>query len=418
MILFARHIEMPPSWVGALISFMPLASLLVIFTIQIVSALGPKRAMFMAWLLRNIVISVVFTMPWVIDRYSLQMGWYVLLFATLGFCMFRALGAGAWFPWLHEVVPENKRGIFFSTESALIQFSTVWVIILQGLILRRDPGIAHFLTIYGIGITAGLASLILMWRIPGGAGVPQKFSVRGLLDSYRHALADGVYLRFIGVITLGFFSIASYGAALVMYLRDMLHLPERTIMTMLAGGAMAVFLTVRYWGRFAEHSGSGRAMCKALIAQSLVIATFLLHQPAHSWTPYFVAPAIALVVIFNQAFWVSAHRAMLNFVREEGRIGYTNLWTIGSAIALGGTPNLVGWIIEWGGLTGFRICFLMATCGGLLTAIFSARIVRDGVPVQPSLTQMLNPALPVRTLARIAWITLGMHESNRPEPPQ
>lgn len=43
-----------------------------------------------------------------------------------------------------------------------------------------------------------------------------------------------------------------------------------------------------------------------------------------------------------------------------GWVGYTNLWIIATSLA--------GLLIDWLGLTGFRLCFLASGLGGLLAA--------------------------------------------------
>jgi hypothetical protein len=82
-------------------------------------------------------------------------------------------------------------------------------------------------------------------------------------------------------------------------------------------------------------------------------------------------------------------------------------------LSFGITPILVGLLIDHFGLWGFRACFIIAGGAGVLCAIACLWVVRDGEPVDLSPQNLLNPALPVRTLVRIVSITAGLHESNR-----
>ncbi|HNT90018.1 MAG TPA: hypothetical protein PKL84_19295, partial [Candidatus Hydrogenedentes bacterium] len=95
MILFARKIGMPASWVGFLISFMPLTMILVLFTVPLVNRLGPKNVMMKGWLSRNLIMSTVFLMPLAVRFWGPRAGWYVLTGATLGFCIVRAVAVGS-----------------------------------------------------------------------------------------------------------------------------------------------------------------------------------------------------------------------------------------------------------------------------------------------------------------------------------
>jgi hypothetical protein len=225
MILLARHIDMPPAWVGFLISFMPLSMLLVVVNVPLVTRFGPKKVMFTAWLLRYIAISSVFTMPWAMAKWGPEAGWYVLIGAVLGFCLMRAIGAGGWFPWLHEVVPGPQRGAFFSTETGIVQLVTVAVIGLQALLLFGDPGVEQYLLIYCMGIVTGLASLFWMMRIPGGGGLPGGASIRDSVASYRAPLGNRPFLAFVLTATGCLSAVSWLNAAVVMYMRDALGLP-------------------------------------------------------------------------------------------------------------------------------------------------------------------------------------------------
>lgn len=414
LILFARHIDMPPSRVGFLISFMPMSMLLVAFTIPLVTRFGPKRLMFATWMARNLIACSVFLMPWAIAHWGPRAAWYVLMGATLGFCLIRAAGAGGWFPWLHEVVPEDERAAYFSAQATVIQLVNVGVMFGLGLMLRGNPSLNRFLIIYGLGVATGLASLVWMLRVPGGRAVESAGTARGSWASYRLALADRDFVRFVLVAALCFSCVSWIDASLILYMRDALKLPEARIMIFIAVGSAGILLTIRFWGRFAEHSGSGRTMFKTMFGHSVAAFLCLTLLPEAPWTPYGLGIVVTLYFIFRAAFWLAAHRAMLDFVKEAGRVGYTNTYMIGFSLALGLTPIAAGIVIDYGGLWGFRFCFAVSCVLGLCGAVLSRVVVHEGAPLEGSLARLINPAIPLRTLARIAWITAGLHESNRP----
>jgi hypothetical protein len=104
---------------------------------------------------------------------------------------------------------------------------------------------------------------------------------------------------------------------------------------------------------------------------------------------------------------------MIQIVDEEHKVGYTNIWILGTALSLGLTPILAGYIIEHLHLTGYRIAFSVAGFGGLVAALANFWVVFDRKPLRSALDELINPTLPIRTLARIAWVTVGLHSSNR-----
>jgi hypothetical protein len=357
-------------------------------------------------------------MPWAMERWGPRAAWYVLAGATLGFCLMRAIGSGAWFPWLHELIREEQRATFFSAEAALAQLVNVLITLMLALLLRGDPGTGRFLAIYTIGIVSGLISLFWMARVPGGLPMRDQATMHGGMAAHRLVLADRHYVRFLLTIALCFSSISWLGASVVLYMRDAMGFSSLAIMSVLSAGGAGVFLTIRAWARFTDHSGSGLAMAKGMIAHSLLAGLFLVLWPGAPWTPWVVPAAVVLASIFSSAFFLAAHRAMLGRVQTEGRVAYTNLWTFATAVAGGLTPILAGLCIQRWDLGGFRLCFALACAGGAAGALLSLRVVGPTAVAQRDWKDLLSPALPVRTLARILWITAGMHESNREAPGQ
>ncbi|MCK5862964.1 MAG: PEP-CTERM sorting domain-containing protein, partial [Candidatus Hydrogenedentes bacterium] len=192
-ILFARKIEMPESLVGVMLSFMPFSTLLLLFTVPMIMRLGPKRVMMNAWLGRNIIACIIFLMPLALATGERWLSWSVLLLTVLGFCILRAVGAGGWLPWLHEIVPVKKRSVYFSTEAAITQLINVAVLFTQARLLAvPEPGTNRFLLIFGLGITMGLLSLLWMRRIPGGEGMPE-VEVSSGMAALRRAAADRTF---------------------------------------------------------------------------------------------------------------------------------------------------------------------------------------------------------------------------------
>jgi hypothetical protein len=98
LVLFARTLDMPPTWVGLLIACLPLSMLLVVVTVPLVEWLGPRWILTWGWLLRNLIATSVFAIPWAQAHWGQAGAWQVLLFATVGFCAIRALGVGGWVP--------------------------------------------------------------------------------------------------------------------------------------------------------------------------------------------------------------------------------------------------------------------------------------------------------------------------------
>lgn len=271
MVLFARALNMPPAWVGLLLSFLPISMLLVVFTVPLVEWLGPRKLLLWTWLARNVLSLSVFLVPWAVSRWGEAGGWQVLLFATLAFSLIRAVGVGAWYPWLHEIVPRPLLGSYLSIEAAMSQVIIIALALAMALILGLGQGLGRFFLLYAAGIGAGFWSVQLIGKIPGGERVvATDFGLSGRSPSLRQALADQEYRRFFVLAMLGTGSVMWLNAASVMYLRDMLFYSEAKIMLLLAAGGIGVACTVHFWGRAADRFGSVPAMIQLLGAHALL----------------------------------------------------------------------------------------------------------------------------------------------------
>ncbi|HOC69928.1 MAG TPA: hypothetical protein PKO23_14075 [Candidatus Hydrogenedentes bacterium] len=413
MILLARKIEMPESLVGLLLSFLPFTSLLLLFTLPLIVRVGPKRIMLWAWCLRNVIACLIFMLPLALASDNKVLAWIVLTVSILGFCIMRAIGAGGWLPWLHEIVPVPLRATYFSTETSITQLINVAVLFLQARLLAvDDPGISRFMLIFGIGIFMGFISLIWMKRVPGGAGM-QEIDAHIGLRAYIRATRDRNFLAFLLISTLAFSGIVWFHAVYVMYLRDILVVRDSMTMSLTAIGSLGILLTVSAWARFTESRGSGLAMAKTLFAHSCAPALILLAGMGLPGAFYITGFSVILACVFNAAFNVAVNRAMLNQVPDHDRIGYTALWTVSTALALGITPVAAGFLIEHYGMWGFRLCFLFSGFTTTLAGFLYLFVIHDRSLSGKTWLHLLNPVLPLRTAGRILWITLGLHESNR-----
>ncbi len=295
MILFARSLDMRPSLVGFLVSFMPLSMLLVGLTVPLINHYGPKRVMRAGWFLRNVLASAVFLIPFV-RGWGIQYPQYVLMGSILAFCVLRAVGAGGWLPWLHELLPESQRGMYFSMEAAITQITSVVVALMQAVLLSGPASDTRFLAVYGIGIAFGLISLVWMTQIPGGestraTAVPEVSHV-----AYRAAFRDRAFIAFVTTAALGYSSLTwLLGSALVLFMRDALVMSPGTIMSITAAGSLGIFLTIASWGRFADYAGSSRAMLWSMLGHAACAVACIALVPGTGWaTP-------ALWFVFTRA---------------------------------------------------------------------------------------------------------------------
>lgn len=413
IVLFARKIEMPANWIGFLIAFLPISNLLVIVTIPLVTRLGSKRLLIIAWMIQSSVAGLIFLVPWALAQHGPHAAWSVMLAAIFGFCLARAAGVGGWFPLLHDIIPPREQSRFFSSEMAVAQGCIVIATIAQALVLGQDPSMARFLFINGFGITAGFVSALWLTRVPGGESTYVPIKGASSFSAYRVALADKGYLLFVLTTMICFSGFAWINASVVLYMRDQLGFADLPIMLAMGAGNLGVLLTIHSWGRFAESNGTGYAALLAMLGHSVTALCYLLLPPSAPWSAWLFPVPLIGTTLLGAAYWTLSHRYMISLVDKEHKIGYTNIWMVGTAIAMGVTPIVTGYLIEHYHLAGFRMVFTISGIGGILAGLANFWVVHHRRPLRSALDELVNPMLPVRTLARIAWVTVGLHSSNR-----
>jgi len=375
LILFARSLDMQASMIGFLISFMPLSMLLVGLTVPLVNHYGPKRVMFVGWLMRNVLACAVFLIPFV-RGWGIHYAQYILIGAVLAFCVVRALGAGGWLPWLHELVPDVQRGTYFSMEAAITQITSVAVALIQAALLLGSPNDTRFLLVYAIGIGAGLVSLLWMSLIPGGEAAQISTSKPASFGGYGEAFRDRPFMAFVITASLGYASLALLlGSSLVLYMRDALVFKPSVIMAVTAAGAMGIFLTIAAWGRFADYAGSASAMFWSMLGHSLCAVGCVFLAPGAGFTSPMLWAVFVVASIFSAAYNVAANRAMLGYIPRERRVLYTNIWSVLTSLALAFTPIAAGYVIDHLHDYGFYACFIATGALGFACALLSRRYV-------------------------------------------
>ena len=380
MVLFGRAIGMPASWIGVLISFLPLSLLLVIISIPAVESYGPRKMLIRTWLARNLLASLVFIIPGAIPLWGHRSAWYILIIATLGFSLARSLGVGAWYPWIHEIVPQKMLGAYFSAETILVQIINVALTFVIAYVLNQGTGLNRFYWVYFIGIFAGLASIGFMRRIPGGVGVRSvRLPTSGRFSRLVRAFKDKSYRWFILNAIISASSISWISASNILYLRDMLFYSDSTIMYIVAAGAFFSAFTVLFWKRYPETVKINGTLALLITGHSLI--TFLWCALIHGakWTPHLSVAAVLGNAVFSSIFSVTVSRGMMCLVKTEERVGYTSLWVIGMAFSNGIPPILVGLLIDLFHLDGFRACFLISSGIGLFSALLWGLMPADKI---------------------------------------
>ena len=124
--------------------------------------------------------------------------------------------------------------------------------------------------------------------------------------SYIAALKDRAYLAFIVFASLCFSSLSWGGFAVVLYMRDALRLSPEHILYYMAAGSFAVTLTIRFWGRYADHAGGPHGMALSLFAASCMSLAYVFVLPDMPNRYVALAAIVIPGSVFGSAFWATS----------------------------------------------------------------------------------------------------------------
>ena len=412
LVLFGRSIDMPHTWIGILQSFLPLSMFLVLLSIPAVEKFGPRRMILTTWLLRNISATIVFLIPVAIYFGKKEMAWYFLMGSCLSFSIIRSLGVGAWYPWLHEIIPTKQLGTYFSVESVYMQSLTVLVTLGVALLLGLLHGIERFYWVYGIGITAGLFSVWYASTIPGGEKAVQTKAKTQPFSALQHAVKDSTYRGFILKAILSLSSLTWISFTSILYLRDVLTISDQTIMICLSSGALGVTTFVQFCFKKVDQFSSQKTMALFMTVQATVGIVWCLLNPESKSAPIVAFVLVVIEAIINSGFVILASKAMMGLVPGEERAGYTSLWSAGQAVANGIPPILAGGLIGLFDLDGYHICFGISAASALIVAVFWTRFHAEEGTVPADIHHIIKTQQPLRTLQRVTWLLLGVKKEN------
>jgi len=344
LVLHARALGVPPAVVGLLVAIMPFTLVLSLAVSSWVDRIGARQMMMAGWTARNLLAFPLVLTPWIYGRWGSRAAGLAVVAGVLCFCTMRSLSCAGWFSWLHEIVPDGERGRYFSMEMILVQVVNVGIGLAAFVFLGSRPALWKFGALSAVGIAAGLASISLMRRIPGGGPCGPRSRRRGPLVDLRLVLRDGPFMSYTLWTSLGLFVTAGQSTLIVLDLRDHLRITPGLIMFTTAVGSATAMVVGPWWGRLADRHGSGPVQVLAGAMMAAALGGFaLLHQG--SLLGLVVTMSAGCVVSYS-GFVVAASRGMLQRMRPALRSGYSAVWQSVTSVATGASSVLVGLVVQ------------------------------------------------------------------------
>ena len=404
LVLHARALGIDTARVGLLNSFMYFASVLALVTKPLAERIGSKRLLMTGWTLRNILVAPIILSPWVYARWG-SAGAALLLGVTTGlFCVTRALASIAWSSWLHEIVPASNLARFYSAETILTRLLTVGFGVMAFFFLGANPHVWRFAAIAACGVTAGLVSIRLLARVPGGAPAAIADEVPWY-TGFPEALRDRVFITFLGCLLLSSFVFAGQGLLLTLLLRERLGFGAGTILLLTSLGSLLTLVTTMRWRRIADTHSSPVTITATTLLMCICLAAMTPLCFGH--TPRFCIVALCLLVpVAETGAYVAGTRAFMLRMNPRHRHTYNAVWSSSMALSGGISSLLVGWLVRSGAAVPFACVASGYALLMLLAAVLIIRLPENGATFRTLHTRLFHPQQNLRSMVRILWYVL------------
>lgn len=314
-----------------------------------------------------------------------------VLTVSLCFCQ---IGGTFWFPLLHDVVPSDRRGRFFSALRAIWSTSLFAFNIAAGLFLGAQSEPWRFQVIFALAAVGVGVRIALVARIPEATGALAEQDDFG--DWRRHArsifnrpevISFWVYYSIVG------FCIGFLGQPLVLYMRQM-GFATRDNVLIYGFRVLGMILALTVAGRLVDRVGTKRVF----LAVHLVLCVVCFLAAVLGWAPRSVSGwAMPVLLVVAGAILASGGVActtqLFHFAPQRGRAFFLCLVNVMiyvspafTALTVGIVLSVLGADARWS-LLGLEVSIfqaLLLTAGaGLLAALLRWRHVQDVRPETP-----------------------------------
>jgi hypothetical protein len=386
MVLLLERLGGSTFQVGLITSF-----IFVLYPVQILATstlerLGFQRQMVLAWTARAVFLLVPLGVA--IHAPETPASWTssLVVSSVFGFCLFRAFGVAAHVPWFAGILPDEVRGRFFATESAVTSAVGVVALLTCAGLFAALPQYQAFRVVFSIALFGSAMAVWSLLQLPAGDR-PLPSPVRDMgREMVRLCLGRGLFRQYLVLAAVGSIVGSSFSSFTIYYLKSEAGLESSRLLTFTASqfaGQIAGTWLMRRW--------IDRVMIRRFfqLAQLVQLAVFAY------WLGIATGEARWLEVVALSYFVVGvalgvANTAHMTFLPELSPVGKRPV-SIAVFGAVAGTiqglgPMMWGLALRSDGAlpgvdpTGFTIFFALgiATCATSMWLLRSLSDVRVG----------------------------------------
>jgi MFS family permease len=342
LVLYAKSLGASATWLGVLAGLTPLLNLCQIPAAHWIPRFGYKRFVLAGWSARSALIFLVAALP-LLSQVSPTVRLWILTALIFLFSLLRGISAGAWLPWITELIPEGLRGRFLSRDQAFQHTGSLAALLAAGWVLGTDPGPLRFALAFLLSATAAVVSLGFLARSPD---VDAQDALRRSAQSvpWGAIVRHPPFARLLVHNLLFVFAVGGMGVFAVAWQKTFAGVPENRILLLSAPGFLAAMLALIPAGRAADRFGSKPLLRAGLALFALVAAGwFALATRIAPPSLWMIGTLNLLGGIGGAWFGLGNTRLMLGSMPPMGRNHFFALFTVLTSLGLAVAP------VAWGG---------------------------------------------------------------------
>jgi MFS family permease len=347
LILYAKSLGAPATVLGIITAMMPLLNMLQVPAAHWIPRFGYRRFVLAGWSSRTMLIVAIAVTPLLTGFTGEGTRLALLLGCLLVFNALRGATAGAWMPWMSDIIPEAVRGRFLSREQVFSAIGgLVAVLVSAAVLLGERPAPWQFASVFAISAIAAIVSLVYIRRIPD-CDAPDRLARSGRRVPWKQMASWPPFRRLVGFNLAWVAVLGGMPTFTVAYLRGTVGFSDSLVLVTTAVAVLAALGTSLVLSRFVDRTaGPGHLRaCVAVLAMTLAgwwaIAAGVL--PASLAV---IVPLQALTGAFSSAFIIGNNRLAMATFPLMGRNHFFAMFAVITSLGLGLSPILWGLLLD------------------------------------------------------------------------
>ncbi len=350
-VLYAMSLGASATVLGLITALTPLLSIFQIPAAYFMARVGYRRFILAGWGLRNLFVAAIAVLPLLVFL-DAPTKLVALLSCLFAFNLLRGIAAGAWLPWISDIIPEPVRGRFLSHDQTFQQSGSLTALLVSSFTLGGNlvqPW--QYSVAFFISMVAGFVSLAFINRVPETGVAPLPSSQINQPVPWRAIVAFPPFRRLVLFNMLYQFAIGSLSVFSVAFLRDSPQYGYTSGQILLASSSafLGAMVSVQIVGRVIDRTGSRPILRAALALYALLIGGWV--TLAGHLVPEHIAALLIPGLFFGYGvatgnFNIANLRLTMSTMPPTGRNHFFAYFTVITSLSLGFAPILWGLLID------------------------------------------------------------------------